>query len=234
MLREFLLATVEREATRRFGRRLTLPLVVQLESARQRLARVADVQAQTRAEGWVIETVEQPFELTVGGLVVSGKIDRIDRHEATGALRVLDYKTSDRPVEPWQAHLRGPRREERAPEFARFVYNGKEQVWSDLQLPLYLQAIAAGMVKPAGGGAALVDCGYFNLPKAAGETGIRPWTDFTRELGDAAWRCAEGIAAAIRAGEFWPPNETIRPDDDAFAALFHHGVADSVAWRASS
>jgi ATP-dependent helicase/nuclease subunit B len=229
-LREFLLDTVAAEAARRFGPQLTLPLVVQLESARQRLSRAAEVQAQARAEGWVTEAVERPFELRIADLAVTGKIDRIDRHEATGAVRVLDYKTSDRAVDPAQAHLRSPRREERAPEFARFGYNAKEHVWVDLQLPLYLQAVAAGF---AGGGAAAAECAYFNLPKAAGETAIRPWTDFTRELGDAAWRCAEGIAAAIRAGEFWPPNETIRPDDDDFAALFHHGVADSVSWRAA-
>jgi ATP-dependent helicase/nuclease subunit B len=229
-LREFLLDTVAAEAVRRFGPQLTLPLVVQLESARQRLSRAAEVQAQARAEGWVTEAVERPFELRIADLAVTGKIDRIDRHEATGAVRVLDYKTSDRAVDPAQAHLRSPRREERAPEFARFGYNAKEHVWVDLQLPLYLQAVAAGF---AGGGAAAAECAYFNLPKAAGETAIRPWTDFTRELGDAAWRCAEGIAAAIRAGEFWPPNETIRPDDDDFAALFHHGVADSVSWRAA-
>jgi ATP-dependent helicase/nuclease subunit B len=231
-LREFLLATLEHEARRRFGRDLTLPLVVQLESARQRLSRAAEVQAQTRAEGWIIDTVEQPFELGVGALVVSGKIDRIDRHEKTDAIRVLDYKTSDRPVEPWQAHLRGARRDEQAPEFARFLYNAKDHVWVDLQLPLYLRALAAGAVKPELSRAgALAECGYFNLPKAAGETGIRPWHDFTRELDEAAWRCAQGIAAAIHAGGFWPPTEAIRADDDDFASLFHHGVADSVAWK---
>jgi len=38
------------------------------------------------------------------------------------------------------------------------------------------------------------------------------------------------VAAAIRAGEFWPPNEHVDPRRDEFAALFHHGVAASVAW----
>jgi ATP-dependent helicase/nuclease subunit B len=226
-VREFLLAQLELAATKRFGAALTLPLVVQLESARQRLSRAADVQAETRAEGWVIEQVERPFEIRIGGLTVTGKIDRIDRHEKTGALRVLDYKTSDRPVNPEAAHIRGMHRDERAAAFARFVYNAKEQVWTDLQLPLYLRAVAAApelINSPA------LECGYFNLPKAAGETGIQPWADYTRELDAAAWRCAEGVAAAIEAGEFWPPNETLRPEQDDFAALFHHGVAESVAW----
>jgi ATP-dependent helicase/nuclease subunit B len=46
----------------------------------------------------------------------------------------------------------------------------------------------------------------------------------------AALRCAEGVCAAIRAGEFWPPNEQVRADRDEFATLFHHGVAASVTW----
>ncbi|HYP17677.1 MAG TPA: PD-(D/E)XK nuclease family protein, partial [Opitutus sp.] len=135
-LRDFLLTTLDGEVARRFGAQLTLPLVVQVESARQRLSRVADVQAQTRAEGWVIVHVERPFEIDVGGLVVSGKIDRIDRHEGTGTIRVLDYKTSDRPVTPFEAHVRGARREETAPGFARVRFNARDGVWSDLQLPL--------------------------------------------------------------------------------------------------
>lgn len=222
VLREFLLATVEREAAQRFGTELTLPLIVQLESARQRLSRAADVQAQARAEGWVIVAVERKFEIEVGGLVVSGKIDRIDRHERTGAVRVLDYKTSDQPVQPGEAHLRPARREETARDFARWASDGERgQVWCDLQLPLYLRAIAAEFPGPA-------ECGYFNLPKAATETAIARWEGYTPELAASAWRCAEGVAAAIRAGEFWPPNENVRADRDAFATLFHRGVADSV------
>lgn len=221
-LREFLLAALEAEAARRFGRELTLPLVVQMESARQRLARVAEVQAQVRAEGWAIADVERKFELAIGGLAVSGKIDRIDRHERTGAIRLLDYKTSDQSVQPEEAHLRRARHGETAPAFACCRLDGREQVWRDLQLPLYLRAVAAG--QPGG-----AECGYFNLPKAATEGGIALWSGYTPELADAAWQCAEGVAAAIRGGGFWPPNEDVRPERDEFASLFHHGVAESVA-----
>ncbi len=223
-LRDFLLAALDREAAERFGPELTLPLLVQFESARQRLTRAAEVQAQTRADGWAIVDVERKFVLDVGGLAVSGKIDRIDRHESTGAIRVLDYKTSDRPAQPWEAHLRAARRDEPAPEFARVMAGDREQVWRDLQLPLYLRALATEFPGEIAGG-------YFNLPKATGETGLALWDDYTPELAGAAWRCAEGVAAAIRAGEFWPPNEDIRAEYDPFAALFHHGAAASVAWK---
>lgn len=223
-LREFLLAELEREAGVRFGRELTLPLVIQLESARQRLTRAAEVQAQTRGEGWVIQEVEFPFFLEVAGLKVSGKIDRIDRHEGTGAIRILDYKTSDQPVQPAEAHLRLLRRGEEVPDFAKFEDEGRARVWQNLQLPLYGRALAGQFPGEA-------SLGYFNLPKAATETGIALWADYTPDVAEAAWRCATGVAAAIRAGEFWPPNEDIRPEQDEFAALFHHGVAASVAWK---
>jgi hypothetical protein len=35
------------------------------------------------------------------------------------------------------------------------------------------------------------------------------------------------VAEAVRAQRFWPPAESV--DHDEFAALFHHGTADSVA-----
>ncbi len=223
-LREFLLKELEREAADRFGRELTLPLVIQLESARQRLARAGEVQARTREEGWVIQHVERKFVLDVAGLKISGKIDRIDRHESTGAIRILDYKTSDQPAQPAEAHLRVRRREEVVPEFAVFAGEGRARVWQNLQLPLYGRALGAEFPGE-------VALGYFNLPKAATDTGIALWTAYTPDVAEAAWRCATGVAEAIRAGEFWPPNEAIRAEQDEFAALFHHGAAASVAWK---
>jgi signal transduction histidine kinase len=56
---------------------------------------------------------------------------------------VLDYKTSDQPIQPLAAHLRSARRGETAPDFARVDIAGRERVWRDLQLPLYLRWVAA-------------------------------------------------------------------------------------------
>jgi len=223
VLRDFLVTALDRAAAVTFGGELTLPLLVQLESARQRLMRAAVVQAETRAEGWVITQVERSFALDIGGLKVTGKIDRIDRHETTGAIRVLDYKTSDQPAQPRAAHLGRIRRGEEVPEFGRFAGQDGKEAWRDLQLPLYLRAVAAEFP-------GMLTGGYFNLPKASTETGISVWEDYTPELAASAWDCATGVAAAIRAGTFWPPSEMIPEDYDEFAALFHHGAAASVAW----
>jgi ATP-dependent helicase/nuclease subunit B len=159
---------------------------------------------------------------------VRGKIDRIERHAKTGRVRVLDFKTSDRPVRPRDAHCRrAARTDETAPDFARFEIGGESLVWTDLQLPLYLDAVAAEF-------GADVTCGYFNLPKAVGETAVLEWEDFSTEWRTAARRCADGVAAAVAARIFWPPAEIdARHEDERLAGLFHQGTAASVDWRAT-
>ncbi len=166
--------------------------------------------------------------LVFGGLAVRGKIDRLDRNERTGAVRVLDYKTSDQAVRPEEAHCRRPRRDGSdagKPGWTRFMRGGSERVWTDLQLPLYRQAVAAAL-----GGEAT--CGYFNLPKASGETGIALWDDYAVDLHAAALACAERVAAAVAAGRFWPPAERQEGDDEDWPGLFHEGAAASIdpAW----
>jgi ATP-dependent helicase/nuclease subunit B len=225
-LREFLLERLEGAVRRRYGAELTLPLVVQFESARQRLRAAAEIEAQARAEGWRTVRVEWQFEFPFGGLVVKGKIDRIDQH-ADGRVRVLDYKTGDAATEPVAAHLRAVRSDEHErPEWLRTMNEaGKARAWADLQLPLYRRAVAAEFGDAVG-------CGYFNLPKAAGETAVTMWDGFSRETQAAAERCAEGVVAAVAAGEFWPPRELAgrEADWDEFAELFH-GRADASIWR---
>lgn len=222
-LRRALLGHLDRAVRARYGDRLALPLVIQVESARQRLGQLAELQAAERAAGWETIEVERPFEVELSGLIVRGRIDRIDRNVHSGAIRVLDYKTSDKPVTPAEAHLRPLRPVDQVAEWARFEGGTKPQVWVDLQLPLYLRALAEEFsTRPA--------CGYFNLPKATGETRAAWWDEYTPELHASANRCAEGACAAIRAGVFWPPNDALKAERDECAALFHHGVLESVEW----
>ncbi len=228
VLRGFLLEELDRTARAIFGDYPALPLVVQLESARQRLSKVADVQAQLRADGWVIERTEWALDIVIGGMPVRGKIDRIDRNALTGEVRVIDYKTSDTPVNPVDAHVRGPKRTEdmdSLPEFAWFAVGGEDAIWVDLQLPLYLEAVAAEYGHA-------VACGYFNLPKAAGETGLAIWTGYDAEVQASAIRCAEGVVAAVKARRFWPPAE-LPVEGDEFGVLFPQGAEASVEWTAT-
>lgn len=227
LLRDMLLREFDAEAAKKFGTELAVPLVAQLESARQRLRRAATVQARERAAGWVVQDVERKFTIEFEGITVVGKIDRIDRHEQSGAWRVVDYKTSDTAKAPVAAHLASAKRDREYPEWARVMFDGKERVWADLQLPLYLHALP-GLIAGADTRAA---CGYFNLPKAIGDTGFVGWDGYTIELQEAAMRCARGVLAAVREEKFWPPNELIDAERDPFAELFQRGVAASVAWE---
>ena len=218
----------------RLGRELTLPLIVQVESARQRLARVAQLQAEVRAEGWVIQQVEWRMpagQLRLGGLELSGTIDRIERHEASGRWRVLDYKTSETGKTPAKAHLQSARSAGGNAELASATVRvgGKEWRWLDLQLPLYRRAVGELL------GAPEAEVGYFNVPKAVSETGIEVWSEYDAELHAAAMRCAEEVGAAVVGGRFWPPVEDVRDDD--FAGLVHGSAAESFdvsAWPESA
>lgn len=222
-LQDLLLARLDAAARLRYGEVLTLPLMIQFESARQRLRKLAELQARIRAEGWRIDRVEWPFELTLSGVVVRGTIDRVDRHvDDPSRVRLLDYKTSDTPSTAPEAHLRAVRADDAdRPAWQRAQVDGKERLWTDLQLPLYRRAVA-----PEFG--SMVECGYINLPKAVGEVALELWPGLTPDLQAAAERCAEGAAAAIAAGVFWPPAE-VEPDRDDWAELFHQGCAESIA-----
>lgn len=226
-LAAMLVEEFDRAATARYGEAPAVPIVAQLESARQRLRWAAKVQARERADGWVIAAIEKDFAVPFGGFQLRGRIDRIDRHEATGAWRVIDYKTSDTAKTPVEAHLDTPWAH--APEWARLTVDGRERQWIDLQLPLYLLALPTILPEAKERAA----CGYFNLPKAASATTLALWDGYSLELHESALRCAEGVAAAVRAGNFWPPNEELRPDYDEFATLFQRGVTASVAWSES-
>lgn len=215
-------ATLDAVVAARFGTELSLPLRVQAESARQRLAAVARVQAEERAAGWVIQHTEWKLpagKLAVGGIELSGTIDRIERHEATGAWRVLDYKTSESAKTPREAHLQGDRAGRAWLAEARCELEGKPFRWIDLQLPLYRWALGELF------GARAASVGYFNLPKAVTETRIDVWEDFGDELQTAALRCAAAVGAGVKAGRHWPPVEEV--DNDDFAALIHDGTAAS-------
>ena len=225
-IRDFFEHELNRLFFLRYGRDLSAPLMIQKESVSGRLARFAEVQAEERRCGWLIEAVEWRFPnddpLCIGGLQVRGVIDRIERNETDGSYRVLDYKTADSDKAPEKDHylpVRGGDDVEGIPDYALFEIDGKPHRWIGLQLPLYLLAL------PGRFGEA-VTCGYINLPKAVTDTGIRLWEDHSQAVADAALRCAEGVAADLSAGRFWPPAEKVGYDD--FEDLFF-GDAEGLA-----
>jgi ATP-dependent helicase/nuclease subunit B len=200
-----------------YGPRPSLAVQVALESAVQRLGRFAALQAEL-AQEWEIVSTENRFVLTRGGCEIVARIDRIDRHRRDGRLRVMDYKTFEKIKTPAEMHFGSCRQD--TPAYAQVDVPGdrgriRRKAWQDLQLPLYREALIASGQYDAG----RMELGYFILPRAIGETGFQPWSDYTTALHDSAMTCADGVLAAIAAGVFWPPRD-VPPDWDDYASLF--------------
>jgi RecB family exonuclease len=77
-----------------------LPAVIELqgEAAAERLRTFASLQAARRRAGWRIVASERKLECRIKAspTLLRGKVDRIDRHEKTGDLAIIDYKTWNR------------------------------------------------------------------------------------------------------------------------------------------
>lgn len=245
---DFLIATAESLARLDFGDVLPVPVQVQMESVRQRLLHAARVQARERAAGWVIEAVEFPLPGTrrgmnpqrgmagtlflIGDTPLTGIIDRIERNEKTGAVRVIDYKTSSKEKTPEAAHLTTSRA---SPEEVGQWRVLEQEVqgklkncrWIDLQLPLY--AAYLGASDPFGWGVAPgeIAVGYFNLPLAVTRTAVELWQGFDDRLVRSGMACAETVLERIGAGVFWPP-EAKKSEMWDFARLFPRGAFEDV------
>ncbi|MCE9614150.1 MAG: PD-(D/E)XK nuclease family protein [Lentisphaerae bacterium] len=214
-MRAFMNAETDRWVTHRFGASPPLAVSLAADAARQRLGAAARTQVALTRDGWEILHTEQKLSIVLAGQEVVGKIDRIDRHRDTGQLRIIDYKTSDRPVAAPAAHLANVRPD--TPEFALATPDGKKR-WIDLQLPLYVALLGQTL------GQATVNVGYFNLPKATTDTELTLWPDFSPDLVASATRCAGEVIRRIHARIFWPPTE--RVDYDRFESLFPSSPAE--------
>lgn len=115
----------------RYGHAPDVELLAAQASAHHRLRAMARLEARFREEGW--ETVRSEegtrgwvHTMDVGGHTVAlfGQIDRVDRNRATGAWRVIDYKTGGLAKGPNETHYKR-------------VRGSDEVVWADFQLPLY-------------------------------------------------------------------------------------------------
>jgi ATP-dependent helicase/nuclease subunit B len=222
---EFLDEHLHAFAKERYGasqRRAAVRL--QLEQARLRLKAFAVKQAEVVQEGWCIVYAENaentgaewraPFPVDGAAIDLTGRIDRIDFHEAKRTLRVLDYKTADKAQTPDEAHRNK---------------NG----WIDLQLPLY-RYLRHGTKLPVPATCA-IELGYFNLPKQPGETAVAlaPWDDATLADADNA---ARQVVRRMRGTlkdllPFWPPVYPAPDFSDDFSAICLDNVFSSPASR---
>lgn len=219
---------LDRRLHHTYGSRLTVPVAIQRESARQRLGWWAEVEAEQRRQGWQIIEAEtrlspkdDPWQLA--GMTISGRIDRIEQHAQFG-VRLIDFKTRSafdsvkktrKTVE--NHHLTRLKRGEERSEFPEWSLatdsEGIDVRWSDLQLPLYRLAMERRYPGEK------ITTAHVTLSKTKPEVGLDEWQTLEGCLLESARACAEGVIAAIRAQQFWPP-ATELPYGDDFEALF--------------
>lgn len=227
VIEKFVLGELDVILAKRFGKELALPVRVQRESLRARLRKFAEIQAAERAAGWKIVGVEVPFverdTISLAGLPVTAKIDRVEVHEVTGKRRILDYKTyktakNHRPEDVHFGRWDGGGKAEAAavPEgvvstveegvveavSAEVEWGGKSRRWAQLQLPLY--RALAGHRWPDD--AEPPSVAYFLLPEKIEESGI---FEFPLDAATyaSALDCAAVVAERVKRGIFWPPRE---------------------------
>jgi ATP-dependent helicase/nuclease subunit B len=218
-LRRHLDASVDRWADRHFGPHPPLHLTMQLDVARDRLSAAAEAQAREASQGWEIMMSEEALTLSCGDMTVKGRVDRVDRHRDTGAIRVLDYKTSDNAKPPHELHFGAMR--ESCRDYSRIIAGNRERRWVDLQLPFYVW-----MLRSRFGSEATIRAGYFNLPRESDAAGVNLWDELTEEVLASAAECATGVVEDIRARRFWPPAAKV--DFDDFESLFPAGATAGV------
>lgn len=212
-IREFLKEETDRLFRERFGRELTLPLMIQKDIIQQRMSAAALVQACLRKDGWQIVESEMEFNTDLAGIRLTGRIDRVDRHAESGRVRVIDYKTSAQAENPSKTRpgLKGGTTAEAYKQSA-----DGHQHWKDLQLPLYIHALLQ-MEAFAG---ADIEAAYFVLPNAVKSTDLLVWDGLTSEIVQDAVQCAERMVCRIRAGVFWPPGTGAERREDPTERLF--------------
>jgi len=199
-----------------YGMNDSFPILYAREIAGARLKAFAEHQAGLASAGWQTVERELKCQLTIGGVRITGKIDRIDINRHSGKLRIIDYKTSDSAENPSQAHIKKSRKA--IPDYARVRDAGNEQ-WLDLQMPLYWHMFKGTDLAKKNGE---IELCYFNLPKAVSNSRIESWTDFDKTLADSACQSAEKIIARIKRGIFWPPSDSVQYDD--FEGLFNEDM----------
>ncbi len=222
-LRSHWLGSLKHQARERFGAALPPLIRLQLMAAEERLVALAEHQAEQRQLGWHILEVETELNgvLTLGGLPLQMRVDRIDRHD-DGRMRVIDYKTGKTGISPLKAHLRPwPKEQKAEPLGPLAVIQGargaeKSYGWADLQLPLYAAAVQKkySLKTPP-------EAWYALLPEAVSDTQFAPFDQMEKNL-DSTLEWGAEAARRIVAGIFWPPAPEVKYD--TLAALAPEGL----------
>lgn len=227
--------SLQRHIHGRYGAKLPAALWMQFESLSQRLHAVAQIEAQNRAEGWDIIENEirlhkfYPIKLGVPWMIqnmeLAGTIDRVERNNKTGHIRLVDFKTSNTAKEVIKAHTERWRETNdwhlSRPSWQKFhgmvrageKYKEAQLLWTNLQLPLY--AAAWRELYQYDG---VPEVAYFNVPKFVSQTSLCSWHFFDESILNAALECAKGVIQQVQNNIFYPANPL--PDYEDFPDFF--------------
>lgn len=224
---------LEHAAVKKFGTKASPTIQVQLASASARLQAFAREQAACFDAGWIILDVERKLKvndykpLILGGLRLSGIIDRVDQNIQTGDLRVLDYKTFSSVKKPAEAHF--------APQSHNWLKAAKVEVqtksknatrtWKNLQLPLYRKILEHWYPDICKTNESKI--GYFILPSDPNECGIYEFNELDDQLYKSAIDCAEVVAKEVSKSVFWPPQPFRGSWEDPAGTLFVNGSPEN-------
>ena len=186
-----LCANFSRELTKKCGSTLPPAIRVQKEMFLRRIDHTA---RELFAEKDNFTLLKQEWNLNGGkgilfhGILIKGKIDRIELSRDRRTLRLIDFKTSDKGDPPQATHCKP-------------ISSSGDFRFIDLQLPLYRMLLPLDEtfwqevdLKPED---LSFQCGYFNIPKAVTETGYSMWPDLESHLRQAE-ETVEEVAERIR------------------------------------
>jgi RecB family exonuclease len=191
-IRAFLDAQLREYSEQMYGSLPRATLAIQVERARARLHVFADWQADWRRQGYEISDVEFSLDkdhpVTMADKVLSGRIDRIDRHSKNREVVVIDYKTGK--ADPNEA------------------YHSKNEEWSDFQLPLYYYILRRSGYASA---EETIRLCYLPIPADTQEL-IPNWAKWSPDVIQSGIDQAEEVIREILAKDW----KTVRPNDLPF------------------
>lgn len=197
---------------KRFGSRPTVNVLLQLQSARERLMRFAAIQARWAQDGWRVEGTEIPYfakpfrDLDVS---IKGFVDRVDYRELPDGgkeFRIIDYKTWDEFESAKRKHVRSGAAKQI--DFAErlklptMIERNSPVRMLTVQLPLYGECLKSQFPERFNGTIAQYDYLVFSDDKVD----VLSVKDYV----ELSIRTARVAIERIKAGIFWPA----RADED--------------------
>lgn len=184
---------------------------LQMRILEKRLGAVAAAQANHTLAGWRIHDVEAQIDAVLDvqgdeGQSVTGRIDRIDRHDEHGWM-VIDFKSSDKGKGPDPSH-----------------HQESTGRWIDLQLPLYRWA--ASRMLPDAPSVEEIHSAYFLAPADPGQVGVKLAKKIDKKYEEAI-DTAQEVVRSIRSGYFDDLGIRAPHGDDPLAIFMRtHALGD--------